>query len=354
MKVNHPSNIDDESLTPTGPAYSFPLSVPTSMSVFIFRIHYAELCREIIDTLGMTLLESSQPDYETLLDIDRKFHTFVQSLPTFLQNDPASIQKSQAITQQRPYLAWQRTVAHLSFHVRLCRLHRPYHREGLTNPKYAYSRLTCIRSAQTVLDLRRSLKDTGVLAGFNPSDYSLVMNHVFFAAMVLATDVSMKPTAPGADTRKQEVLDVIHALEKSQNESASLMEAIRKNTQTLLSILQESQREVQQQARSPVRTDSIAVASRSGGAMSSAAPSRSRPVGVDENMTNAAASGHLPLSDSMPGLGHEDEDPMWSGARRNSWGQLWSDLFNVAPEMDGLQWDLLLNDSDLPFQSEFF
>ncbi|XRM36872.1 hypothetical protein ABZX51_000358 [Aspergillus tubingensis] len=354
MKVNHPNNIDDESLTPTGPAYSFPLSVPTSMSVFIFRIHYAELCREIIDTLGTTLLESSQPDYETLLDIDHKFHTFVQSLPTFLQNDPASIQKSQEITQQRPYLAWQRTVAHLSFHVRLCRLHRPYHREGLTNPRYAYSRLTCIRSAQTVLDLRRTLKDTGVLAGFNPSDYSLVMNHVFFAAMVLATDVSMKPTAPGADTRKQEVLDVIHVLEKSQNESASLMEAIRKNTQTLLSILQESQREVPQQARSPVRNDSIAVASGSGGTMSSAAPSQSRPVGVDENMTSAAASGHLPLTDSMPGSGHEDEDPMWSGARRNSWGQLWSDLFNVAPEMDGLQWDLLLNDSDLPFQSEFF
>ncbi|GKZ71107.1 hypothetical protein AnigIFM50267_006784 [Aspergillus niger] len=353
MKVNHPSNIDDEFLTPTGPEHSFPLSVPTSMSVFIFRIHYAELCREIIDTLGTTLLESDQPDYETLLEIDGKFHTFIQSLPLFLRNDPASIQKSQDITQQRPYLAWQRTVAHLSLHVRLCRLHRPYHREGLTNPKFAYSRLTCIRSAQTVLDLRHSLEDTGVLSGFNPSDYSLVMNHVFFAAMVLATDVSMNPTAPGADTRKQEVLDVIHVLEKSQNVSTSLMEAIRKNTQTLLSILQDAQRELQQQGRSPKGNDIGSVPSGSGGTKSSAAPSQPRSVGVDENMTNVA-SGHLPFTGSMHGSSQEDDDPMWSGARRNSWGQLWSDLFNVAPEMDGLQWDLLLNDSDLPLQSNFY
>ncbi|GKZ32588.1 hypothetical protein AbraIFM66950_002095 [Aspergillus brasiliensis] len=354
MRVNHPSNIDDEFLNTTGPEYSFPLSVPTSMSVFIFRIQYAELCREIIDTLGSTLLESEQPDYETILEIDRKFHTFIQSLPTFFQIDPDSIQKSQEIIQQRPYLAWQRTVGHLSFHLRFCRLHRPYHREGLTNPKYAYSRLTCIRSAQTVLDLRHSLKDTGVLAGFNPSDYSLVMNHVFFAAMVLATDVSMNPAAPGADTRKQEVLDIIRVLEKSQNESVSLMEAIRKNTQTLLSILQDAQREVQQPARSPVRNDTIAVASGAGDTMSGATtPSQPRPVGMDENMTNVA-SGRLPFADGMSGSSPEDEGLMWSGARRDSWGQLWSDLFKVAPEMDELQWDLLLNDSDLPLQSNFY
>ncbi|PWY88682.1 Zn(II)2Cys6 transcription factor [Aspergillus sclerotioniger CBS 115572] len=341
MKVNHPINIEDDLITSTGPEYGLPPSVPTSMSIFIFRLHYAELCREVIDIIGPTLLESEQPDYETILDIDRKFHTFLRSTPAFFQIDT---DHSQEIFQERPYLSWQRTMGHLSFHVRLCRLHRPYHREGITNPKYAYSRLTCIRSAQTVLDLRRSLEKAGSLAGSNPSDYGLVMNHVFFAAMILATDVSMNPTSPGADTRKQEVLDIIHLLENSQNESPALVEAIQKNMQTLLSILQGSHR---QHSRTPPTADTVTVPPEI--RTSAQLQSQLSDVGLRDGIM--AADGQVSSMDNMAGA---NEGAMWSEAGNESWGQLWSDLFDVAPEMDGLQWDLLLNDSDLPLQTNFY
>ena len=344
MKVNHPINIEDDLLTSTGPEYGFPPSVPTSMSIFIFRLHYAELCREVIDILGPTLLESKQPDYETILDIDRKFHTFLKSTPVFFQIDLDHLHQGEKIFQERPYLSWQRTMGHLSFHVRLCRLHRPYHREGIKNPKYAYSRLTCIRSAQTVLDLRRSLERAGDLAGSNPSEYGLVMNHVFFAAMVLATDVSMSPTASGADTRKQEVLAIIRLLENSQSESPALLEAIQKNMQTLLSILQGSHR---QRSRTPLRADHVTVPPQT--TASTQLQPQLSDVGTGDGIM--ATDGQFSSLDNMAG---SDESAMWSEARNESWGQLWSDLFDIAPEMDGLQWDLLLNDSDLPLQTSFY
>ncbi|PYI00946.1 hypothetical protein BO78DRAFT_380068 [Aspergillus sclerotiicarbonarius CBS 121057] len=348
MKINHPSNIDDNYLASEGPGFSFPPSVPTSMSTFIFRLHYAELCREVVDILGSTLLESEQPNYETVLDIDRKFHGFINSAPAFFQIDPESLQQSEILLRDLPYLSLQRTLGHLSFHVRLCRLHRPFHREGITKPKYAYSRLTCIRSAQIVLDLRRALEKAGDLAGFNPVDYGLVMNHVFFAAMVLATDVSMNPTAPGADTRKQEVLDVIRLLEKSQNESAALMEAIQKNMQTLLSILHGPH---QQHSRTPPRDVTGTIPS----GMTASAQLQPQPQPQSSDVVTGdgtmATDGQVSSLDNMTG---SNEGLMWSESGKETWGQLWSDLFDAAPEMDGLQWDLLLNDSDLPLQINFY
>ncbi|PYH95412.1 hypothetical protein BO71DRAFT_449365 [Aspergillus ellipticus CBS 707.79] len=349
MKVNHPANIDDELLTPSGPEQTFPPSTPTSMSVFLLRIQHAELCREVVDTLSSTFISSSPPDYDIILTLDQKFHTFITSVPAFFKIDPASIQQSQSVTRDRPYIAWQRTIGHLGFHVRLCRLHRPFHREGSTNPKYAYSRSMCIRSAQTVLDLRRSLDEVGTLVGLKPSHYWLVMHHVFFAAMVLATDVSMNPIAPGAEARKQEVIDVVQMLEKSRHLSTTLMEAIQKNTQTLVSILQGSQREQQQQQQQARVSNATMFPGTCDLVSNDQLRRRSSGVGDGGIM---AGMGQFGETVNTPGDG-----AAWSGlneAGKESWGQLWTDLFNVAPEeIDGLQWDLLLNDWDLPFQTAF-
>ncbi|RAL05275.1 uncharacterized protein BO80DRAFT_478266 [Aspergillus ibericus CBS 121593] len=344
FQVNHPSNIDDSWLASGGREFSFLPKVPTSMSSFIFRIHYAELCREVVDILGPTLLESKQPNYNTVLEIDQWFHTFIDSIPAFFRIDPESLKESEGTLEELPALSWQRTLGHLSFHVRLCRLHRPFHREGITDPRYEYSRTTCIRSAKTVLDLHRSLIKAGNSAASNPFEYGLVMNHVFFAAMILATDVSMYPTAFGADIRKQEVLDVIRLLEESQHESPALMEAIQKNMQTLLSILHGSH---QQHSGTPSRDAAATGPSR----MSASAQVQPQSSDVGTGDGTIVADGNVPPLDHMSG---SNEDVMWSEAGKESWGQLWSDLFDVAPEMNGLQWDLLLNDSDLPLQTNFY
>lgn len=237
MNVNLPSNTDDEFITSTGIQQGFPLSVPTSMSTFIMRVKYSSLCREVIDALSPVLLESTEPDYDTILELDAKFQTFLNELPVYFKLDPASMEQSRDICKERPTIAWQRISLHFSVHTRLCRLRRPYHLED-TNSKYAYSHKVCKQSTQAVLKLRRSMDEIGPEVGLKTGRFLTVVHHVFFAALILAMDVSFNPHALDAGNRKTKALVAYQTVEKSQQESNYLMEGIQKNHQTLMSKLQ--------------------------------------------------------------------------------------------------------------------
>lgn len=156
MKVDYPLNADDEDITSTGELRDLPLSVPTSMTHFIHRIRLAELCREAVDTMPSILLDNQAANYDVVLALHSKFQNYIQQIPIFFRLDVPSIQQSRDICRDRPYIAWQRALLHFSFNTRLCRLHRSFHLEGLTDPRYSFSRVTCSSSAQTVLELRRS------------------------------------------------------------------------------------------------------------------------------------------------------------------------------------------------------
>ncbi|KAI9742548.1 MAG: hypothetical protein M1818_003688 [Claussenomyces sp. TS43310] len=230
-------NVDDEFITPTGVEHDFPSSPPTSLSAFIYRVKLAEVCREIVDTMPSILLESQGLEYDIILALDNKLQAYLKQLPVFFRLDPTSIQQSQEICKERPNIAWQRIGIHFSLHTRLCRLHRPYHLEGSTNPKYAHSHIIYMRSAQTVLDLRRSMDDLGTQVGFKPA---LLDSHAarLSCGTILATDVSFNPNAPDAEARKAKVLAAHQTLKKSKEESSALMEGIQRNMQTLMSTLQ--------------------------------------------------------------------------------------------------------------------
>ncbi|KAB8262264.1 hypothetical protein BDV32DRAFT_147562 [Aspergillus pseudonomiae] len=222
MKVDYPKNIDDEFDAADESEGGLSLMNPTSTSAFIYRIRFAEICREVVDTIPAVFLESTHQvaqtlDYEAILSLDRKLQLFIHSLPYFFPLDQSSIQQRQGICRQRPYIAWQRVMLHLSIHGCICRLHRLFHLEGIRNRKYADSREMCIRSAEAVLDLQRSLDNVGVLVGLQPKRLWMVMY------------------------RKNEVLASCQMLEKSKHELAPLRQAIQRNTQTLLAILHNKQ-----------------------------------------------------------------------------------------------------------------
>ncbi|PYH45665.1 Zn(II)2Cys6 transcription factor [Aspergillus saccharolyticus JOP 1030-1] len=357
MRVNYPSNIDDETLATSALDYSLPLSTPTSMSVFILRVHFADVCRQIVDAFAsMYLGDSELPDYEVVLDLDRKLHNVLESMPYFLRLDPESVQRSRGIIKERPYLAWQRTVGHLGVYARICRLHRPYHREASINSKFAYSRQTCLRFAQHILDLRRTLDEAGSSVSLKPSNYWMVMQHVFLAAMVLATDVSMNPRSPGAQSRKQEVLEACKMLEQSQRLSTRLTEAIQRNTQTLLSILQSTQKEQPPPSQAHTGVMAHAVPTHPANADNTCLGSISQR-DMSRRVSAAGASEQQPHSPNNH-MSTGNDSMAWDGASTNppgeeSWGQLWSDLFTVAPAIDDIHWDLLLNDWDMSINSGF-
>lgn len=62
MNVNLPSITDDEFITSTEVKQNLPLSMPTSISGFFFRVKTSEVCREVIDALPSILLDSQEPD----------------------------------------------------------------------------------------------------------------------------------------------------------------------------------------------------------------------------------------------------------------------------------------------------
>lgn len=339
MNVNLPSNTDDEFITAEGVLQEFPLTVPTSISGFIFRVKGADLCREVIDALPSVLLDSQEPDYDTILALDSRFQACLEGLPFFFKLDNESIEQSKEICRERPYISYQRLQVHFSLHTRLCRLHRRYHIEGITNPKYAYSHMVCIRSAHKVLELRRAMDDLDI--DFKAARFGVVMNHVFSAALVLALDVSFNPQAPDAEARKSKVCAAYQILEQSREESNYLMAGISKNLQTLMSTLHRNRSDASlapqvDHPRGHSVAPGVAGHQQQGDGLVSQVL-KPLPGSYDEGLATAPPSLVTDGGNLINNLGQDD------------WERLWGEFVAVAPDLDAPQWNSLLEDVDLIF-----
>lgn len=326
MCVRFPANIDDKDLTEHTVESDIPLSMPSDMSAFIQRAKISAVCREVVDALPSQFDDAAEPDYEVILQMDQKFRAYQAELPTYFQLDPESVEKSKDICRQRPLIALQRVGVNFSVHIRLCRLHRPYHLEGLTNPTYAYSYKACIHEAQRVLELRRAMDQCAPL-GMNPARSWIVMQHVSIAALILATEVSFNPSAPNAEDRKAKVLATCELLEKSIEESGSIMDGVQRNMQVLISTLQKKRPQsfshhttLQRMASNHGQPGGVMVMETDGEAAQPAA---------------AASVGNAIANDGF--IGEMDTD-------QTNWDQLWKDFIDIAPELDTTQWDLLFED----------
>ncbi|CAG9982285.1 unnamed protein product [Clonostachys byssicola] len=336
MKVDYPKNVDDHHITASMPVPDLPLSTPTAMSTFLARVRFATLCREIVDIMGPTLLEGNEPEYSVVLEIGQRLQNHLDELPPFLRLDPDSIRMNQDVCAQRPDLALQRLATNFSIHARICRLHRLYHLEGSLNPEYAYSRTMCIRSAHRVLELRRAMDQVGTEAGCHPARFWKITQHVFLAALTLATDVSINPEGPDADDRKAKVMAAYKTLESSKEDSITLVETIQKNLQALMTTLESRRTAIPSslgRAQRPRRPETViaqvALAQH---------PPRLEPIGPE-------------VSDE-PGLGSMNQDipisvdgsvsAMDSGS--SGVDQLWDDFWAVAPDLEATDWNMLLED----------
>jgi hypothetical protein len=340
MNVNLPANVDNESITSTAISQEPSLSTPTAMSAFIQRVKLSEVCREIVDTLPSTLLDEPDPPYEAILAMDEKLQSYLRQLPVFFRLDSTSVRESEEVIKQRPHIIWQRLTIHFSLYSRLCRLHRPYHLEGSTNPKYAHSRTTCIRSAQKVLEIRSALDDAATPLKFT---YSwIIMQHVYMAALTLATDVSFNPDAPDAEARKSKVMGAYDSLEKSKGESKYLVERIQKNMQNIIETLQKSRLEVQ-------NSQIDGYESNVGRGLDEPNPSISAGESIMEGNDSTIAYNSTM---KMNGLGSVEEATKATGAMsKEDLDQLWSDFLAAAPGLSSNQWTSLLDDMDFEFDS---
>lgn len=345
MKVNYPRNIDDDLIASTGESYDFPLSVPTSMTAFLCRVRLADVCRQVIDTLPTISLDPQEVDYDTVLTLDTKFRELLRDLPSFFQLDPISVQQNEQLCRERPYIPWHRIALHLGINTRICRLHRPFHLAISTNPRYAFSRTACIKAAQTVLELRRSMEELDRVGGLKPSRF-WVIQHVFLAAITLATDVSLDPNASYASVRKAEVLAACRMLEKLQGESVMAKEAVQNSVRTLMSMIQKTCPLISttKGKELPTVPETSCINATEG------LPTLKPPVELDRvpDGTNMALQQSAPLAEcpAMVRVGVPGEN-MSTDPAEPDWDQLWSDFFNASGDWDMPQWTSLMEGIDL-------
>lgn len=345
MKVNYPSNVENDST-------DLPMSVPTCMSAFICRLRLAEVCREVVDTIPSMWLDPQDLDYNMVLSLDAKFQTYLDSLPYYFQLDTANVQKSQDIYRDRPYIQSQALMLHLGSYARICRLHRPFHLEFANNPQYAYSRLKCVRAAQTMLELQQLIEGSGITIGsLHDSKCWAITQAVFLAALTLATDVSLDPctaqSSSGSNTRKSEVLSACKVLEKMAQESVAVSDGVQRGVRMLMSMINKKR-----PAAQPLQNEFIPVDLPLHQQQQQQTPITST-TGHNHHQTytagNTAVSGPV-LENSALTLGpfSTGTDPLPSMDEQD-WDHLWSEFYETTPGWDLPQWNSLLEGMDMTF-----
>ncbi|KAL4972733.1 hypothetical protein BDW66DRAFT_154440 [Aspergillus desertorum] len=219
METNHPSNVEDSDI-PGGiirvseESYSLPLSSPTSMTYSLCRIQVATLVREVVDCLPPSFFVSPGTEccdevYNKIITLDQKYQQFLRSLPPFFQltvQDYANHQGSSV----RETVSGVAALPHQLRGSHAAGATRSFLIRGSMQHKFAYSRMQCIRSAETVIEIQNHAMSNHTVGAF-----TFVLQHFLMAAMISAMDVCFNPDNIHVPVpqRKQYVLQACRALE---------------------------------------------------------------------------------------------------------------------------------------------
>src|ERR1700712_4084127 len=122
MSVNYPRNATNKDLIHENEDFRRPLNEPTSMSYFLQRIRFAEICRSIVDHLSPWVYDIENNNYDDVVFLDEKIETFLKELPIFLCLDEKSRKASEEIDQTLPQISIQRYIMNVSVHCRRIKL----------------------------------------------------------------------------------------------------------------------------------------------------------------------------------------------------------------------------------------
>ncbi|KAL5354336.1 hypothetical protein ACLOAV_000425 [Pseudogymnoascus australis] len=194
-------------------------STPTSMAYFLQRIRLSEICRTIVDSIPRFLDDIDMVDYDKILALDDQFEDLTKSFPVFFHLDEESRLMSRGTDRRFPHIATQRYLIHLGVLNRRCKLHQPYLIRGFVEPKYAFSRDVCLRSARKALEVNHALEKTKSDMGCAPARFGTVMHHVFMATVVLVMDLCFNKIKGQEGQRQAEVMRACRMLHEAKQDS---------------------------------------------------------------------------------------------------------------------------------------
>jgi len=236
MLVRYPRNMNDVDLAHCDDS-TIPPDGPTSMSFYMTRIRLAEACRAVADTFAPGTASVADLSFDQVQSIDRLFDDALADFPPYMALDfplPPS-----APTQ----LPMQRSAIHLGLHARRARLLRAFLDPATiqAKPYHARFRKSCLKSGLVVLQvasalLRESMvkrAEEGVERPPKQKDdlpeslaahrSGTIVNHMFMACAVLATDPALSTSATDGDVEVEErrvaLADACALLEKAGEEN---------------------------------------------------------------------------------------------------------------------------------------
>ncbi|CZR64385.1 uncharacterized protein PAC_14283 [Phialocephala subalpina] len=233
MNVDLPSNVDDTGITARGD-YAQPLEFATDMTYFIFRVKFSTVFRELVDQAWEAGSDMDELPFELVLDFDKKLNALLADFdkkfdivkhnsPIYPPNDDKIGQKLARVGKQR---SMARNMAHFGIHTRLSRLHRPYLVRGAQDPRYAYSRMVCLRSARTVIEIGKKM--TTQIQDLASIKIWSVNHHVFVSTVILVMDYCYNKDEPRAKERKEEIVECFRILESSRDDSTIATRGLQK------------------------------------------------------------------------------------------------------------------------------
>jgi hypothetical protein len=219
LSVNYPRNARDEDLLHESSTFQRSYSEATSMSYFLQRIRFADVCRYIVDTLYSSDTEIENMNYNKIITLDNRFEDFLNGLPKFLKLDEKNRRESAHTDMLLPQIPIQRYIINVNAHCRRIRLHQPFLIRRSLNHRYAYSREICLRSARAVISVKRLLDNDRSQFGSRHKGLFAIIHHLFLATVVLVMDLCFNLDEGQAEQQRTEVRDACRMLEECKSQS---------------------------------------------------------------------------------------------------------------------------------------
>lgn len=211
-------------------------SMHSSISYLLQRIRLAEICRDTVDSLPRFLDDTEGVKYSHIIALETQFENLVNNLPIFFRLGHESDNSYSRHATTECYLI------HLGIYTRRIKLHQPFLVRGFTEPKYAYSRDACLRSARTVLEVYRMLEEKKGSLACIPARLGTVVHHVFMGAVVLVMDLCFNKDKDREEQRQAEVMQACRMLDELRLDNAMaakflnpLMEILQKHNPSVIS-----------------------------------------------------------------------------------------------------------------------
>lgn len=241
MQVNYPRYLaESDPMTAMYGAWSETALVHMNM-----RIGLSEICRQAVDVLPLGSGDIDSLPYSKIASLDRLFEQLQLDIPTMISTE--DINSLDAIAQK---LALQRSTGMLSLNARWARLLRPLLQANNLPKQFEIFRKKCLDSTETVIVIASTMLSAAVdspssadsgnsrtTSRRSPYRSGLIINHLFMACTVLATDPALRDNTGtgegthsdvGTERRRAALANACRLLEKAGEKSGMAAAMVRR------------------------------------------------------------------------------------------------------------------------------